>query len=168
MKRCSTCQQTKPLSDFYRNRAMKDGYQNVCKQCSGRYAKRWGSQHIDKVRALGRAQKRRTRAQQSDEANRAEWNEWYQQNAEERRAYPQRQRDAEKQRAHHILAKAIRSGKIVRPNHCVRCLSSCKPDGHHPDYSKPLEVEWLCRRCHRLTQNPPVEGYLQPPPPTKA
>ena len=46
------------------------------------------------------------------------------------------------------LRWAVRRGKILRPNHCERCSKPCKPDAHHHDYAKPLDVEWLCRQCH--------------------
>jgi hypothetical protein len=38
----------------------------------------------------------------------------------------------------------------VRPDRCSKCKVKCKPHGHHPDYSKPLEVVWLCPGCHNL------------------
>ena len=33
MKRCSTCEQVKPFSDFHRNRSTQDGYAVLCKVC---------------------------------------------------------------------------------------------------------------------------------------
>lgn len=53
------------------------------------------------------------------------------------------------------VVKALRRGELVRPDRCSDCGKPGKPgpgtsiEGHHPDYSKPLEVEWLCRRCHK-------------------
>lgn len=41
---------------------------------------------------------------------------------------------------------ALRRGKITRKP-CQKCGSE-KSQMHHHDYSKPLEVEWLCRPCH--------------------
>lgn len=32
-KRCSKCRETKPLTEFWRNRSTKDGYQSQCKPC---------------------------------------------------------------------------------------------------------------------------------------
>ena len=52
-------------------------------------------------------------------------------------------------KAHCIVAVAIKEGKLVRPPKCESCNKECKPHGHHPDYSKPLEVKWLCQLCHR-------------------
>jgi hypothetical protein len=48
--------------------------------------------------------------------------------------------------AHRIFQRAIKRGDITRQP----CASCGKPNahGHHPDYSKPLHVEWLCRACH--------------------
>jgi hypothetical protein len=54
----------------------------------------------------------------------------------------------EKQKAHHALNNAIRAGKIVRQP-CVIC-GNPKSHGHHPDYSRPLVVIWLCAVCHKL------------------
>jgi len=47
-----------------------------------------------------------------------------------------------------LLHRAVKRGKLIRPNKCDGCQNTCKPDGHHPDYSRPLEVEWLCKPCH--------------------
>lgn len=41
---------------------------------------------------------------------------------------------------------ALRSGKIVRQP-CEVCGCE-KVEGHHDDYSKPLEVRWLCTKHH--------------------
>lgn len=48
------------------------------------------------------------------------------------------------------LQRAVRGGKILRPPQCDRCSKPCKPDAHHHDYAKPLDVEWLCRQCHMV------------------
>jgi hypothetical protein len=50
--------------------------------------------------------------------------------------------------------RAVKSGRLIRPNHCSKCGVICKPEGHHEDYSKPLEVQWLCRRCHLEVERP--------------
>jgi|SRR5215469_2603730 len=48
-----------------------------------------------------------------------------------------------------IVKRAVANGKLVKPLDCQGCGASNKRlDAHHKDYSKPLEVEWLCRRCH--------------------
>lgn len=53
-----------------------------------------------------------------------------------------------KVRAREAVKYAVRVGKLIRPGHCERCKKPCKPHAHHPDYTKPLDVEWLCRDCH--------------------
>lgn len=55
----------------------------------------------------------------------------------------------EETRARNIFTRALNKGQIIRPPICSRCFKDCTPEGHHPDYSKPLEVVWLCYRCHR-------------------
>lgn len=75
-----------------------------------------------------------------------------------------REKIIEKRRIYHLLNKektsarakimhAVYSGKIVRPPICSNCNIECLPDAHHEDYSKPLEVIWLCRKCHQIKHN---------------
>ena len=61
---------------------------------------------------------------------------------EYQRLYP------EKHAAHSVVRRALISGKLVRPDHCEFCFKECKPESHHEDYSKPLEIDWLCIECH--------------------
>lgn len=58
-------------------------------------------------------------------------------------------RNREKMLAHQAIHRAIRDGKLVRPSTCSRCDNSAQRiEAHHPDYSKQLEVIWLCSVCH--------------------
>ena len=66
--------------------------------------------------------------------------------AEYRQDYP------EKTAAHNVLNSEIRSGRLKRSVFCEDCGLPAKTEGHHEDYSKPLEVDWLCRKCHAGTR----------------
>jgi len=54
----------------------------------------------------------------------------------------------EKARAHLHLYRAVKSGKVIKKV-CEVC-GDPKSEGHHHDYSKPLDVSWLCRKHHIL------------------
>lgn len=54
---------------------------------------------------------------------------------------------------------ALKIGKLIRPTTCSQCLIECKPEGHHPDYNKPLEVIWLCKKCH-ITEHKKCKAVL--------
>lgn len=59
-----------------------------------------------------------------------------------------RVKNAPKRRAHKIVELARKNGALVRPNKCSKCAKIGIPVAHHPDYSKPLKVIWLCDSCH--------------------
>lgn len=92
------------------------------------------------------------------EANREKQREWSRKagkkwrdknGAAYQRQYAKKEGEAEKHVARVTLYKAVKAGKLIRPDHCVLCGIKCKPHGHHPDYDKPLEVIWLCAPCHK-------------------
>ena len=56
----------------------------------------------------------------------------------------------EKQKAVRALTYAVAAGKTGKPVHCEICASTDRIHGHHHDYSKPLDVWWLCDHCHKL------------------
>ena len=52
----------------------------------------------------------------------------------------------EKKQATTTVNNAIRDGKIKKEK-CIVC-GSMNTEAHHEDYSKPLDVVWLCSRHH--------------------
>jgi len=52
----------------------------------------------------------------------------------------------EKYRARYLLKSAIKAGWITK-GYCEVC-GATKVESHHDDYSKPLEVRWLCHQHH--------------------
>ncbi len=62
--------------------------------------------------------------------------------------------NAEKRAAHVILGNAVRDGRKVKPDACESCgKNNCRIEGHHEDYTKPLDVFWVCRECHVKIHN---------------
>jgi hypothetical protein len=52
----------------------------------------------------------------------------------------------ERKNAQSKVYRAVKSGKlIIQP--CFVCGD--KSEAHHPDYSRPLDVVWLCQSHHR-------------------
>jgi hypothetical protein len=46
------------------------------------------------------------------------------------------------------VATALQSGRLTKSESCETCGRQERNSGHHASYSKPLEIIWLCRRCH--------------------
>ncbi len=128
MKVCFKCKEELPLFEFYKHKQMADGHLNKCKSCAKKDAidNRW--KNIDRIRAYDRA-----RGSRQDKAYR----DWY------RDKYPN------KYKAQTMVSNAARDGKLTKPTQCEFCGTNNKLHGHHADYSKPLDVQWLCAPCHR-------------------
>lgn len=53
-----------------------------------------------------------------------------------------------KQRIRQVVRYALKTKKISKPDFCCVCNKKCRIDAHHEDYSKPLDIMWVCRACH--------------------
>lgn len=68
-----------------------------------------------------------------------------------------RTRSPNRQRAYGALKRAIAQGRITKPKVCEKCgrnpgvASDGRSllHGHHDDYSRPLDVLWICNKCHK-------------------
>jgi hypothetical protein len=112
-----------------------------CTACTTEYCREWRARR----RAQGIPVNNWT-----DEKKREYSREW-QKSAEERekrrqRAAVYRARHKEKVKARSALGQAIQRGEIKR-GACEKC-SEPKAEAHHDDYSRPLDVRWLCVRHH--------------------
>jgi ribosomal protein S27AE len=76
---------------------------------------------------------------------------WISSHRKEHLGYTNRWRSGnpEKIAASRLLRRAVANDSVVRPIVCSSCGILCTPMAHHDDYSRPLEVRWLCARCHR-------------------
>lgn len=50
--------------------------------------------------------------------------------------------------AKEIARTAYRQGKLQKPLCCEKCGEPKTLERHHPDYTKPMLVMWVCRKCH--------------------
>ena len=54
-----------------------------------------------------------------------------------------------------LLRQAVKRGEVTKPKKCERCgkfTIQQSLSGHHNDYSKPLDVKWLCKSCHCIVE----------------
>lgn len=144
MKTCRKCGEPKPLDEFYAHKNMADGRLSKCKCCAKQDAKAYREASIERYRAYDRGRSQlehrrcaRSEYQQSDRGR--------ERCMAARRAYLER--NPEKRAAHIITWNAIRDGVLIRQP-CEEC-GEPRAEAHHDDYSKPLDVRWLCGRHHR-------------------
>lgn len=58
------------------------------------------------------------------------------------------ERFALQRRAYYVVREALRKGHLERGSCEVGGGCSGRVEGHHEDYSHPLDVTWLCRSHH--------------------
>jgi hypothetical protein len=120
-KRCTVCLMVKPLGEFHRDRNLKSGFRGHCRVCQSNYYRRWYEQNGRERYDANAAKKRKSVARH-------------------RLRYP------EKARARWLIQQRLARGTLTRQP-CEVC-GDPKTDAHHDDYSKPLDVRWLCRAHH--------------------
>ena len=125
-KKCFKCEAELPIVNFYKHPKMGDGHLGKCKACT-----RYDVRQNRKVKA-----------------------EYYREYDRQRSKDPERiaaisrssKKDTTKYLARVTLQNAVARGQVIRQA-CEQC-GNPKTDAHHPDYTKPLEVVWLCRQHH--------------------
>lgn len=59
-------------------------------------------------------------------------------------------KNRDKYLARQHLRRQVLRGKILKPKNCEKCgLVKERIEGHHTDYTRKLEVIWLCKECHQ-------------------
>lgn len=127
MKVCFKCKILKPLSGYYRHKAMADGHLNKCKECT----------KVD-------VKERRATNPAVQDYDRKRGNR---QNAEYLKEY--REKYPKKYKAHNWVNNALRDGRLSKQDNCEECSSDFSVEAHHDDYDKPKQVRWLCALCHK-------------------
>ena len=120
---CRTCEQDCTAADFYVSNKSR------CKEC---------------VKASVRERARTNPAVQEYDRQRAKLP--HRRENAQRIMREWRERNPEGARAHRALNYAIRTGRVAKEP----CLFCGRDDvhAHHRDYAKPLDVIWLCPKCH--------------------
>lgn len=67
-----------------------------------------------------------------------------------------RKRFPEKQKAQNAVSYALHAGKLTK-GLCSSCGTDQDICAHHEDYTKPLDVTWLCRPCHIRHHSPNLQ-----------
>ena len=142
VKTCILCKQAKPFNEYYKHQQMSDGHLGRCKSChkseiQKNYERRmldpeWREKELDRQRE--KAKRHRAEGRKPDpEAEKRGKLKWFENNQHKRKA-------------HYAVANALRDKRLSR-NPCEKCGDE-NSEAHHDDYSKPLDVRWLCKKHH--------------------
>ena len=140
MKTCFKCGEAKELDQFYLHKRMADGHLNKCKECT----KMDSALRIERKKRdpLWLVQEAR-RCREKIKKNRSVCDPISVLEAKKRWA----ENNKNKVASQRILQNAVKSGRIER-RPCRAC-GATEVEAHHEDYSKPLDVVWLCDKHHK-------------------
>lgn len=157
-KKCNKCGITKSIGRFYKQKNGMYGRTGECKECRKQRTRKWISENKEKKLESDRKRDRKNREKNIvknkkwREKNPDYFKEYYKQNSEIRLACNRRFwiNNPERYESFKVYQNARRKKILVNPGQCQLCgEKELKIQGHHFDYSKPLEVTWLCRECHK-------------------
>lgn len=131
MKTCFKCGVTKPLSEFYKNKAMADGHLNKCKDCTKRDSTANRDANIERARARDRERAKLPHRRKKITENTKRY----------------RQENPQRYKCNTAVNNALRDGRLHKLP-CWVCGSE-NVEAHHPDYDAPLSVVWLCAEHHK-------------------
>ena len=137
-KTCNRCGAEKALHDFYKHKQMPDGFLNQCKDCKKDQVRRYRSKNIEKIREYDRS--RGARLSESYKSS-EEYKESMKKGRKKWRA-----NNRHKIKAHTLINKALKNGTMQKKP--CRICGEIESEAHHHDYTKPLDVIWLCRKHH--------------------
>jgi hypothetical protein len=133
-KQCRKCMALLPATEFYAHPRTLDGRAGKCKSCTCADVRANRKKKLDYYRYYDRA--RATEPQRR--AN------LYAQVAKYEAAHPDRKK------ATNAVNNAVRDGRLSKwPACAVPECANPRVVAHHPDYSKPLDVVWLCQGHHK-------------------
>lgn len=132
MKKCTKCQDSKPFSEFERRHENKNKYHSWCKDCRREYFREYNKKHKER----------------RDKQQKQHYYDHKEQLSKRRRE--KYYADRSPRVARYEVEKAVKSGDLKIPPECESCGHQKKLEGHHEDYSKPLDIIWLCMSCHRI------------------
>jgi hypothetical protein len=135
--RCSKCEGFFDRSNFYADKRTPVGIKAECRKCH--YKTKWRTRDVEKHREASKASARRARERDPDKVKAK-----VREASRLRRLKPKTEKDVARSKFH----VALRSGRILKPELCEGCGERKRLTGHHEDYSKPLDVRWLCYACH--------------------
>jgi len=127
IKQCRVCNEEKPASLFYPYQGRE------CKECTKARITSYRAENIDRIREYD---KTRARLPHRIEKARQTFLNW-------------KAKHPERREAQAVLLQAVRSGKVMKWPVCAVPECNRKPEAHHPDYSRPLDVVWLCPAHHK-------------------
>ena len=148
-KRCSHCKTYKTLSEFNKDRCLKDGYKNQCKECGKKIARKYSSTE----RAKELARKRKAKYRNTIKGQEYEYHySRSEQNKLSRKRYARK--FPEKHRARNAVNCAVRKGRLprIRTQKCFLCHKQASIYHHYRGYAKKhrLDVMPLCYKCDKF------------------
>ena len=141
MKKCKTCKQEKSEIDFNKwyKKTGSSGYRSSCKLCQSLINKSYRKVHQDRLKMKRRERSGAQPKRYCTDPDKKRKNEY---------VYKSQRKSPEKVIARSILNSHVHSGKILKPERCEVCGNKGKLEAHHEDYSRPLDVKWVCKSCH--------------------
>lgn len=141
-KICTACKESKPVSEFYKHTMTADGFYPTCKKCHCRKCK---ENRQSDIRSYRQKQRERCRTLKGKETAQKAYKKAFASGELTQRTKEWRKQNPEKYQAHLAVKKSLRHG-VLKKKECAICGD--KAQAHHEDYSKPLEVIWLCQTHH--------------------